>query len=97
MSLAADLPQFEQQYIEFMQSSEHPKPERLTQWGKQRFFLAKYFDVVDDQHETLCVSLKYQQHYVKLNLRQAPDFMKKEAYLSWLKAQLSQHVDIASA
>ncbi|WP_297427526.1 hypothetical protein [uncultured Acinetobacter sp.] len=92
MYIAVDFPDFEQHYMEFMQSSQHPKLERLNEWGKQRFFLAKYFDVVDDQHDTLQMVLHYQQQKVRLNLRQAPEFMQKEAYLTWLKAQFSQYI-----
>ena len=89
MSIKVDLADFEQHYMEFMQSSQHPKLERLNEWGKQRFFLAKYFEVVDDQYETLHVIINYQHNHIQLNLRQAPNFMHKEAYLAWLTEQLN--------
>ena len=92
MYIAVDFPDFEQHYMEFMQSSHYPKLERLNEWGKQRFFLAKYFEVVDDQYETLHVIINYQHNHIQLNLRQAPNFMHKEAYLTWLKAQFSQYI-----
>jgi hypothetical protein len=77
-----------EQYTEFTQGRQHPKLQQLNAWGKQRYFLAKYFDVVEESYERQQIVLRHQQHYVELNLAEAPDFMEKTAYLSWLRQQL---------
>lgn len=57
--------------------------------SKQRFFFAKYFDVVEESYDRQQIVLRYQQQYIELNLAQAPDFMDQSAYLTWLRQQLN--------
>lgn len=83
------LPDLKAYYVQFIHSPKRPQLKRLTHWGKQRFFLAQYFDVVEESYERQQIVLRYQQHYVELNLNQAPDFMNQSAYLDWLKQQLA--------
>lgn len=81
-------PDLRAQYAEFVHAVQYPKLKRLNTWGKQRFFLAKYFDVVEESYERQQIVLRYEQHYVELNLANAPDFMDESAYLNWLTQQL---------
>ena len=83
-------PDLERHYVAFTHSRHYPKLERLNNWGKQRFFLAQYFDLVEDSYDLQQIVLRYQQHYIYLDIAQAPDFMKKVPYLSWLRQQLER-------
>lgn len=83
------LPDLAMQYADFIHSRQHPQLQHLTAWGKQRFFFAKYFDVVEESYDRQQIVLRYQQQYVELNLAQAPDFMDQSAYLTWLRQQLN--------
>ena len=90
MLKTADLIDLERYYADFIYGHHYPKAERLTNWGKQRFFLAKYFDVAEESYARQQIVLRYQQQYVYLNISQAPDFMQQTDYLLWLRQQL-QH------
>jgi hypothetical protein len=61
----------------------------LNAWGKHRFFLAQYFNVVEacDQRQQIIVIFNAQ--YIQLNIAQAPDFMQESLYLKWLTQPLT--------
>lgn len=41
-------------YSEFVENKNYPKLERLSNWGKNRFFFNQYFKMIEDwyQHRT---------------------------------------------
>lgn len=77
-----------QLYSEFLENRAYPKLERLSNWGKNRFFFHRYFNLVEDLHHTEQIVIEFNRRVYSLDTGDAPDFMDKDRYLEWLTAKL---------
>ena len=75
-------------YSEFVENKNYPKLERLSNWGKNRFFFNQYFKMIEDWHHTEQIVIQFNQQYFSLDTGNAPDFMDKEKYMAWLMGEL---------
>ena len=75
-------------YSEFVENKNYPKLERLSHWGKNRFFFNQYFKMIEDWHHTEQIVIQFNQQYFSLDTGSAPDFMDKEKYMAWLMGEL---------
>ena len=73
---------------EFVENKNYPKLERLSNWGKNRFFFNQYFKMIEDWHHTEQIVIQFNQQYFSLDTGSAPDFMDKEKYMAWLMGEL---------
>lgn len=77
-------------YAEFLHNQHYPKLESLSNWGKNRYFLSKYFSVHHQQNQSEKITIVFNQHTYCLDTKTAPDFMDQDNYLAWLITIFSQ-------
>jgi len=54
-------------YSEFVENKNYPKLERLSNWGKNRFFFNQYFKMIEDWHHTEQIVIQFNQQYFSLD------------------------------
>lgn len=75
-------------YAEFLETQQHPKLEQLNNWGKNRYFLSKYFSVDYGQCKSEKITILFNARSYCLDTRLAPDFMDHDKYVEWLISTL---------
>lgn len=78
-------------YLEFIQKTDCPKIENLTNWGRHRFFLAQYFKIKNSCYAPDRIIIEFNSKMYQLDTTQAPDFLDQQNYIMWLQQQLLQH------
>ena len=76
-------------YQEFIDKTDAPKIENLTNWGRHRLFLAKYFKIQDGQYAPHRIIVEFHARAFALDTTKAPDFLDQNNYIQWLQQQLS--------
>lgn len=77
-------------YRDFLQNKHYPKLEKLSNWGRNRYFFSQYFKVIDDQYRHEKITLIFNHRIYCLDIREAPDFMDQDQYMHWLQHYFSE-------
>lgn len=77
-------------YQDFLRNKHNPKLEKLSNWGRNRYFFSQYFKVIDDQYRHEKIILVFNQRTYCLAIRDAPDFMDHDNYIKWLQHYFSE-------
>ena len=75
-------------YVEFVNKLDSPRIENLTNWGRHRLFLAKYFPIKDSRYSPSDIMIEFNTRTYHLDTTKAPEFLDQHNYLAWLQGEL---------
>lgn len=78
-------------YLDFIQKSDYPKIDNLTNWGCNRFFFNTYFLVTHCHYASNKIWIEFNARTYDLDITEAPDFLDQNNYIAWLQQHFSKN------